>query len=514
MSQQFSGAATIRAAVMIMGSTYVTYGVGLLVSILIARHLGPDDFGRYAYVVWMAGILLAIANNGLTSTGIRYVSESLGRRSPESARRVQGWLLRRQIACMVLVAIGFVATSRWLAPDGWEGPLLGFVLVALVAGLAKAVYIFDASMAKGYGRFDVEARATVTMSFINLLLVLALVALGGSLIAYLGAFALVSLGYAAISRVMLRAGNMRAEFQPLEPEFEAGVRRHLLWTVLLVLAYTFSHMSIETYLLNATAGTAQVGFFTIAAALSRGGVDLLASGLMTVMMPIMAHGFGEGGLDRTNAIMGNSLRYCFFLGLMLVGVGLLLSRPGVMLLYGERYEDVVIPMRVMIVVGGLTMGESAFSALLSTTDNQRMRVVFACLSLVIAAGFAFALVPAYGLAGAVASYAASRVLMFVLLSVLITRWMSLRFPLREFVRLAGCALLSGAIAAVIVLAVPGLWVQVVAGAVFALLFLASTVAFDAWRSSDVAHLLEFLERYPSVYGRVSGGLQRWALRLK
>ena len=168
MSQQFSGAAAIRAAVMIMGSTYVTYAVGLLVSIVIARHLGPDDYGRYAYVVWMSGMLLAVANNGLTSTSIRFVSESLGRESPESARRVHGWLLRRQIACMVLVALGFIATSRWLAPDGWQGPLAWFVLVALVAGLAKAVYIFDSSVAKGYGRFDVEARATVAMSVLNL----------------------------------------------------------------------------------------------------------------------------------------------------------------------------------------------------------------------------------------------------------------------------------------------------------------------------------------------------------
>lgn len=514
MSQQFSGAAAIRAAVMIMGSTYVTYAVGLLVSIVIARHLGPDDYGRYAYVVWMSGMLLAVANNGLTSTSIRFVSESLGRESPESARRVHGWLLRRQIACMVLVALGFIATSRWLAPDGWQGPLAWFVLVALVAGLAKAVYIFDSSVAKGYGRFDVEARATVAMSVLNLVLVLALVALGANLIAYLAAFALVGIGYAAISRAMLRGGGMRAEMAAPGPELEASVRRHLKWTVVLVLAYTFSHMSIETYLLNATVGTAQVGFFTIAAALTRGGVDLLASGLMTVMMPIMAHAFGAGGLDKVNAIMANSLRYCLFLGLLLIGVGLLFSRPGVVLMYGERFDAVVAALRVMIVVGGLTMGEAAFNALLSTTDNQRMRVVFACLSLVVTAGFAFTLVPTWGLTGAVVSHAASRLTIFALLAVMISRKLALRLPWREFGRLAGCALLAGAVALALVLAAPGLWTELAAGIVFAVLFVAGTVVSGAWRASDVGHVIEVLERYPAVHGRVSGMLQRWAAGLQ
>src|SRR5512138_141521 len=234
MSQQFSGAAAIRAAVMIMGSTYVTYAVGLLVSIVIARDLGPEDYGRYAYVVWMAGMLLAIANNGLTSTSIRFVSESLGRRSPESARRVHGWLLRRQIVCMVLVALGFVAASRWLAPDGWQGPLAWFVLVALVAGLTKAVYIFDASVAKGYGRFDVEARATVAMSFLSLVLVLALALVDAPLLAYLGAFTLASVGHTVMSRRMLRRGGIKPEMVAPEPELEGRLRQHLLWTVVLV----------------------------------------------------------------------------------------------------------------------------------------------------------------------------------------------------------------------------------------------------------------------------------------
>jgi len=514
MNQQFSGAAAIRAAAMIMGSTYVTYAVGLLVSIVIARHLGPEDFGRYSYVIWMAGILIALGNNGLTTTVIRFVSESLGRRSVESARRVHGWLLRRQLVCFVLVSVVFVLASRHLAPDGWQGSLASFVVIALVAGVSKALYLFDASVAKGYGRFDVEARSTVTLSLVNVAAVLVLVYFDAPLMGYLVAFTLISVGYGAMSRWMLRRGDMVSSTQPLDADMQLRVRRHLLWTVILILAYTFSNKSIETYLLNAMVGPAEVGFFTIAAALSRGGVDLLSSGLMTVMMPIMAHAFGEGGLDRVNSIMANSLRYCFFLGLLLIGVGLLLSRPGVSLMYGEKYADVVFPLRVMILVGGLTLGEAALNALLSTTDNQRLRVIFSCLSLGVAATFAFVLVPRYGLAGAVMSYACSRLLMFVVLAVGITRLMRFRVPVRELVRLFGCALLAGTISAGMVLLVPGIWSELVAGIAFALLFVAGTIAFNAWRSSDVGHFLEFLERYPFFHGRMSGFLERWALRLR
>ena len=513
MGQQFSGAAAIRAAMMIMGSTYVTYAVGLLVSIIVARSLGPADFGRYSYVVWVAGILLALGNNGLSTTAIRFMSDLLGRDAPEAARSVHGWLLRRQLLCLALVAVVFALASRHLAPDGWEGPLAWFVLIALVAGLSKAVYIFDASVAKGYGRFDVEAKATVTLSGVNVVAVLLLVYFDAPLLGYLLAFVLVSMGYGLMSSWMLRRGGMVTSAAPLDPALRQRVRGHLFWTVILVLAFTLSNKSIETYLLNATVGPAEVGFFAIAAALSRGGVDLLASGLITVMMPVMAHAFGRGGLEQVNRIMSTALRHCVFLGLMLIGVGLLCSRPGVMLLYGDEYAQVLLPLRVMIVVGGLTLGESAFTALLSTTDNQRLRVVFSALFLGLSVVFAFLLVPRYGLVGAVASYACSRLLATALLWVAVSRMLRLRLPLGAYARLLGSALLAGVVATSLALLMPGLWSELAAGVLFAVLFFAATIAFNAWRSSDVAHFLEFLERYPFLHGRMSGVLQRWAMKL-
>ena len=75
MNQPFGRGAAIRAALQMTGSTYVIYATGLLVSALIARSVGPADFGRYSYLVWLAGVLIMVGNNGLTTSAIRFVSE-------------------------------------------------------------------------------------------------------------------------------------------------------------------------------------------------------------------------------------------------------------------------------------------------------------------------------------------------------------------------------------------------------------------------------------------------------
>ena len=38
----FGRRATLRAALQMTGSTYVVYATGLIVSALVARHIGPD----------------------------------------------------------------------------------------------------------------------------------------------------------------------------------------------------------------------------------------------------------------------------------------------------------------------------------------------------------------------------------------------------------------------------------------------------------------------------------------
>jgi hypothetical protein len=77
-NKQFGRVATLKAAFLVTGSTYASYAFGLITSALIARGLGPDDFGSYAYVIWLTGLLIMLGNNGLAISGIRFVSESHG----------------------------------------------------------------------------------------------------------------------------------------------------------------------------------------------------------------------------------------------------------------------------------------------------------------------------------------------------------------------------------------------------------------------------------------------------
>lgn len=494
------------------GATYVSFIFGLLVSAIVARSVGPENFGRYAYVVWISGVLVAIGNNGLNTTGIRFISESVGRGSNESARAVHGWLLRIQFFCLAATTVGFVATWPLTVQSGWNEQIAVFVGIVLISMAAKTIYLFDISMAKGYGQYSIEALSTVVVGAINLVCVLVLYLVHAPLIAYLVLFAAISAAYAVAVWYLLRVRGIHATAQGLDDGIAPRLKNHLMWTVLLTITAAFGNKASETYLLSTHFGPAEVGFFTIAAGVARGGVELLSSGLNTVLMPLMGHAFGAGGTVRVNAILSNAVRYFSFAGLLLAGTGFLWADVAITLIYGSQYHPATQALRVMAVVAGITLSQGAFGALLSTTDNQKVRALVAVVSVVLSVVAAFLLVPRYGLTGALAAHAASSVVIFVLVGAGVVKILSVSLPWVELFRLVLAAIAAMAVASVCRLAGNALPLQFLAGLMFAIVFVAASFLFKAWKEEDLEQLMPLATRYPRLLGRFLPALERWIQR--
>ncbi len=499
----------LKAAALIATSTYVTTALGLIVSVIIARSLGPKDYGQYAYLLWLSGLLVAFGNHGLGISGIRFVAESLGRGSTEEARNVHGWLQRQQRWSLLAVLGCFTVGVFAFPPAGWLESIGLLVGVCIVSVIAKVVFLFDISIAKGYSRFSVEAFTNMAMSFLYAAGVAVMGMQHASLMSFVLFFALISAAHVVMVSYLLRKEGIRPGHGECSPELLNRLKPHLAWTVVLVLVGTLSNKTIETFLLSTLIGPVEVGFFAIATALTRGGIDLLSSTLTTMLMPMMGHAYGKGGMGKVNEILSDAVRYFLFVGLILAGLGVLWAALGISVMYGHRYEPVVDVLRVMMLVGGLTLSESAFGALLSTTDHQKLRAGVTILSLLISVVASLALVPRFGLGGAVAAHAITRGLVLLVMGAGLVKMLKITLPVREVLRLlaaAGCA---------VVPVLPLLWVsaspvmQFVAGLVYLVAFIAATVFFRAWQAKDAQLVLALFEKKPRVFGAITPWFQRW-----
>lgn len=499
MKNPFGASALFRSALLMTGSTYVAYAAGLVINTLIARSLGPADYGRYAYLIWLSGVLVILMNSGLTVSAIRFLSETLGRNDEDGTRRLHGWFKRLQRASIVIVGLLFLACLPWLQPAGWAPDQLWlFGTVCLGASAAKALYLFTISVGKGHGRFDIEARSMSLLSVLNLVLVGVMFALYDSLQGYLWLFLAISVAHPLLALRQSRVAGIASSHEPTDRSLLARVRPHLGWTVFSTFVYAFSNKSTETFLLNKLVSAEAVGFFVIAATLTRGGVELLSSGLSTVLMPKMANAFGEGGVGRVGQIASDSVRLFHFLGLLLAGVGLFWAGPVIHGMYGEGYAPAALLLQVMVVVRGFTLSSAAVGALLSTTEHQRLRAAESVFTVTISVIAALLLVPRWGLMGAVAAHALSTVAALSFALVCVRLALGIRMPYADMARLAAAALCAGAVCAGLIAMHPGLVTEVIAGVLYVVLYLLATLLFRVWNQHDMALLGTLTERVPAL----------------
>jgi O-antigen/teichoic acid export membrane protein len=137
--------------------TYLSVLFGFLGTLVVARVLGPEDFGLFALVVaatsFFQTLLDLTAEEALVKYGYHYAAaEDWGRLRRLFSRALQVKVLGGVLAAVALVAAAFFADSVFGA-DGLKGPMLVASLLPLLQspeGVASAALIVR-------GRYDVRA---------------------------------------------------------------------------------------------------------------------------------------------------------------------------------------------------------------------------------------------------------------------------------------------------------------------------------------------------------------------
>lgn len=514
MTQSFTRLAAIKAAAIMSLSTYATVILGLVVSALLARSLGPEDYGRYAYVLWLVALLMSFGNHGIPATATRFISETLGAGQRDKAAVMHGWLQKVQWLTLGLVVPLFLLALPWLSPVGWEHDHTLLASLCLICFLPKAAYQFQTAVAKGHWAFWVEAWGNMIVSLVYTVGVAVLFLAGAGLKANLWWFAAVCLGHFALIRVLQNRAGIHPKPGKLEIADLQRLKHTMGWTALQTLIVTLSARTFEIYLLGRLVGVAEVGFYTIAVNLARGGIELLSSSLSTLLMPTLARARGQsdGGFEQVRPLLADANRYFLFIGLLLAGVGMLWAPPAIHLIYGARYEAIVPVLQAMVLFSGICLLDNPISSLLLIIDDQRIRTIRAVASLVITVAAALVLIPKYGIMGAVWSGAVNGLLLILVFGFYTYRLIGFRPPWRAMFSIVVSALGAGTVAYALLWVDAGALSHWLAGCVYVIALVTLTVLTRAWSHKDAALLITVLKKKERLFAPVITRLERWSTR--
>ena len=259
--------------------------------------------------------------------------------------------------------------------------------------------------------------------------------------------------------------------------------------------------TIEVFLLNTFSGSVAVGYFAIAGTLTRGAVQLFSVGLTSTLLPYMARTYGENGTARAARFLAEATRFYWAMGLAIAGLGVVTTPEIVRIMYGERYVAAIPAIEATLVLGGLLLIGNGIAAFQTVVDRQDDRIRIAAVALTANAVLGVALIPSLGLAGAVTTYATTRIVEMALAIHYLRKATDGGLPLMAMARLFVVGLTATAAAWIATEAVPSRWGFLIGAMVFLMVYLPGSALVRYWTRDDL-QLMEGLGRRLGTPGRV------------
>lgn len=490
---------------------YTEYFLGMLVSIVIARHLGPHDFGTYSLVIWLVAIGIIATNSGTTTAVIKFIAELRGSGREDLLAPMIEYLRRAQHAFLAVVlaigALAFLIAGDRLAPELNHAALFG--LLAFAIGL-RAPYMFNVSTAKGFEEFGTTATISAIVTPINLAMVIAAWALHAPVEGFLGVYAISSVVFYLVSRWQARRLIPQAPAgTQLPDELMRRVRRHMRIVAFTVTIGALTTTETEVLFLNLLDTASDAGRFKVAYQLASGAALLVPGVFSAVLLPMMAKALSQGRAVAARRFVA-STTYLTLLGAPLVAFGFVFHNATIRLLYGSAYDAAGPVLAGCLFACSLSTVGQAATSLLVSADHQHSVLIRVIACGIVKMILDVVLILHFGLTGAIIAYTGAAVFGVVLNVALALRISDAKLDWARLARITAALVLTVAVAFPLRHIGPPLLVFLVGGTVLSIAYAVLTIVLGCWSRGDIEYIKGLHKRIASDKPRALAALLDWA----
>ncbi|MGE5466074.1 MAG: lipopolysaccharide biosynthesis protein [Ignavibacteria bacterium] len=356
-------------------SNVLRSGTSFATGLLLARWLGPQDYGRMVFL--LASFVAFRQFLDLGSSTAFFTLLSRRKRSRRFVALYGAWVSLQLLASLALVC--------FILPDSlisrvWVGESRPILVLALLASFMQGTVWSIASQMAEASRETVRVqRLNALTTLINLGVMLALWGMGQLAIPLI--FATTALEWALAG--ILAARMYRTSDAPAEPGRAAAgpdtvhtVSREFLAYCLPLIPYawvSFAHDFLDRWMLQNWGGTAEQGYYGVAQQFA--GIGLFAtSAILSIFWKEIAEAHHDGDMGRVEWLYSRISRMLFFCGAAIAG-GLLPWTSGIIeMSVGASYAGGSVTLMLMFLYPvHQSMGQIG-NTMLYATGNVRAQV--------------------------------------------------------------------------------------------------------------------------------------------
>lgn len=377
-----------------MVSVAVSIPLALLVSVVLARTLGPAGFARYAFLAFTAPLVVWAATDfGVEGSAVRLASQSLASGDLAAGGAILGKALGWNLARLPIVCVLVLLLAR---PAPWAAAVIVASLVLLHAASGAKLSLLAEN------RAAVQARLSFVAGVVASAVTIAAALLGAT------PTSIWALGFSCAAIVVpgqIFAADARLRRSVLTPRMPlrlpTGFWTYGIGSFAIALAGMLVFSRSEILILQVLHRREALAVFALAAGLAQR-MTMPIETLLGPLIPALA-ALDAAHPERLQAGFARALRLCLG-GIAFAGgaglAGIAFAAP---LLFGRAYRDVGAVFAALAVAALARAATQPFAALAYAVGRPQLLFVPLGVALALDTAIAFASIPFIGVWGAVAA---------------------------------------------------------------------------------------------------------------
>ncbi len=363
--------------------------LGMATAIILARYLGPEDYGKYSLVVSLAYIFTIISDFGLNDLIIRDVAQD------------------------------YTLAPKYIAASFITKPLLSFfsmislILMVYLMGYPKEIILCTAvfsfhiifntltnsisSAFKGFQRMEYASIVTIVNGIVGLVFVAFLAYWNGTLIEIIFSKVLTLFIGFIVAYLILIKNFGRLDFTIDFPFLKKTLVDAFPFLTIGIIATLF--FKIDIIMLSKLKGDMAVGWFSAAANDLFFGLFIIPQAVSSVTYPLFARQYSES-IDQLRRSCNFTIKILTIIGVPISAGTFILAPQIINLVFGPEYENSVIVLRIISV--GISFGfiRDPFGYGLAAVGKVKILMWLNVFSLIVNVVLNSFMIPLYGHIGA------------------------------------------------------------------------------------------------------------------
>ena len=388
-------------------------GLAILGHIMLARLLGPRQFGLYA-IGWTVLILSgAIVPFGLHNGVIHFISRHQ-QSDPTGLKSILLQALGLVLLSGTLIGGGLYFAAPWIAEHVFQEADLILVLrwIALALPLSAGFIVASATI-QASQRMKFSAYGEVTLSAANLFLIVLLVSLlgwelFGAVVAIVVSFAI------AFGLALYYAKYLFPEAFSAPRQWGSLSRELIIFSLPTAFIGTVDLLSIQAdrLFIGYYRSTTEVGIY-YSASQSVMLFSLIVSVFNTVVAPMIASLYAKREMGQLEELFRISTKWGLYLTLPIFLVICFAPEEIILVLFGSKYASGRLILVILAIGQLINIGTGPLDLLLIMTGHQRHCFMIAISMLIVNVALNCLLIPLIGLTGAALATTGTTILHFL-----------------------------------------------------------------------------------------------------